>query len=158
MRAASCEARPVLTALDPVLLARVLTRALRRGGDFADVFFENKLSQTFRLQDGRIHEATTSVVRGAGVRVVVGQRAGYAYSDDLDEAALLRAAEAASLIARDGREQEVAVALAPSAAPQLYAPHADEPARLGPLRRPAWPGPTPPRAASTRASARSTPS
>ena len=129
MRATACgEASPVLTALDPVLLARVLTRALRRGGDFADVFFENKLSQTFRLQDGRIHEATTSVVRGAGVRVVVGQRAGYAYSDDLDEAALLRAAEAASLIARDGREQEVAVALAPSAAPQLYSPHADEPA------------------------------
>ncbi len=118
----------MLTALDPVLLARVLARALRRGGDFADVFFENKLSQTFRLQDGRIHEASTVVVRGAGVRVVVGQRAGYAYSDELDEPALLRAAEAASLIARDGREQTVAVALAPRVAPQLYAPHADEPA------------------------------
>ena len=70
-------------------------------------------------------------MRGAGVRVVVGQQAGYAYSDDLDEAALLRAAETASLIARDGREQEVAVALALSAAPQLYSPHADEPADSG---------------------------
>jgi TldD protein len=118
----------VTTALDPALLARVLSRALRRGGDFADVFFENRLTQTFRLQDGRIHEASTSVVRGAGVRVVVGQRAGYAFSDDLDESALLRAAEAASLIARDGREGDAAIELSPAAAPVLYEPHGDEPA------------------------------
>jgi TldD protein len=119
----------VLTGLDPVLLARVLARALRRGGDFADVFFENRLTQTFRLQDGRIQEASSNVVRGAGVRVVAGPRAGYAYSDDLDEASLLRAAEAASLIARDGREHGGAVVeLAVAAAPALYDAHADEPA------------------------------
>jgi TldD protein len=118
----------VLTALDPVLLARVLSRALRRGGDFADVFFESRLTQTFRLQDGRIHEASSNVVRGAGVRVVVGQRAGYAYSDDLDEASLLRAADAASLISRDGRENDVVVQLTAASAPALYDAHADEPA------------------------------
>jgi TldD protein len=118
----------VTTVLDPALLARVLSRALRRGGDFADVFFENRLTQTFRLQDGRIHEASTSVVRGAGVRVVVGQRAGYAFSDDLDENALLRAAEAASLIARDGSAEAAAIELTSAVAPALYEPHGDEPA------------------------------
>lgn len=118
----------MLTALDPDLLARVLSRALRRGGDFADVFFEHRLTQTFRLQDGAIREAATTLVRGAGVRVVVGERAGYAFSDDLDEGSLLRAAEAAALIARDGREQSVVIALAPAAAPMLYDPHPDEPA------------------------------
>jgi TldD protein len=117
-----------VTGLDGDLLARVLARALRRGGDFADVFFENRLVQTFQLQDGRIREASSTIVRGAGIRVVAGERAGYAYSDDLDEAALLRAAEAASLIVRDGRVQEAAVALAPSAAPSLYEQHPDEPA------------------------------
>jgi TldD protein len=118
----------VLSGLDHDVLGRILSRALRRGGDFADVFFENRLVQTFRLEDGRIREASSAVVRGAGVRVVVGERAGYAYSDDLDEAALLRAAEAASLIARDGREQVVPMDLSPSRAPSLYEPHADEPA------------------------------
>jgi TldD protein len=118
----------VLTALDPSLLARVLSRALRRGGDFADVFFENRLTQTFRLQDGIVREASSSVLRGAGVRVVVGQRAGYAYSDDVDEAALLRAAEAASLIVREGGEHDIIVALTPAAAPVLYATGSDEPA------------------------------
>jgi TldD protein len=117
----------VVTALDSSVLARVLSRALRRGGDFADVFFENRLTQTFRLQDGQIKEASSNVLRGAGVRVVVGQRAGYAYSDDLDEAALVRAAEAASLIARDGGEQDVTVKLTGRAAPALYDSHPDEP-------------------------------
>jgi TldD protein len=121
----------VLTALDPALLARVLSRALRRGGDFADVFFENRLTQTFRLQRGSIHDATTNVVRGAGVRVVAGQSAGYAYSEDLDEAALLRAAETASLIARDGRAHDGVVALSAATAPALYDAHADEPADSG---------------------------
>ena len=118
----------MLTALDSALLARVLSRALRRGGDFADVFFESRLTQMFRLQNGRIHEASSSVVRGAGVRVVVGQRAGYAYSDDLDEASLLRAADAASLISRDGREHDAIVRLTAVRAPALYDAHADEPA------------------------------
>jgi len=118
----------VLTALDPDLLTRVLSRALRRGGDFADVFFEHRLMQTFRLQDGAIREAATTLVRGAGVRVVVGERAGYAFSDDLDEGSLLRAAEAAALIARDGRAHALVVALEPANAPVLYDPHPDEPA------------------------------
>jgi TldD protein len=124
------ETGPVLTGLDPDLLARVLGRALRRGGDFADVFFEHRAMQTFRLQDGAIREAATTLIRGAGVRVVVGERSGYAFSDDLDEAALLRAAEAASLIARDGREQAATVLLGvpTSAHPGLYEAHSAEPA------------------------------
>jgi len=117
----------VLTGLERDVLERVLARALRRGGDFADVFFENKLVQSFRLQDGAVREASSTVVRGAGVRVVAGQRAGYAYSEDLDEAALLRAAEAASLIARDGGAGDATIVLAPVGAPALYGPHPDEP-------------------------------
>ena len=117
-----------MNALDPALLSRVLSRALRRGGDFADVFFENRLTQAFKLQDGLIRDASSTVIRGVGVRVVVGQRAGFAYSDDLDEAALLRAAEAASLIVRDGRAHDIAVDLAPVRAPALYREHPDEPA------------------------------
>lgn len=113
------------------MLGRVLSRALRRGGDFADVFFEDRLTQTFRLQDGVIRDASSTVLRGVGVRVVVGQRAGYAYSEDPDEAALLRAAEAASLIARDGRAQDVVVRLASASAPSLYDAPGDEPADSG---------------------------
>src|ERR1700730_11569694 len=114
--------------LDPALLTRVLSRALRRGGDFADVFFENRLTQAFQLQDGIVREASSIVLRGAGVRVVAGQRAGYAYSDDVDEEALLRAADAAALIVREGGDHDIVIALTPAAAPVLYATGSDEPA------------------------------
>ncbi|MGA8533297.1 MAG: metallopeptidase TldD-related protein [Candidatus Tumulicola sp.] len=88
--------------LDEAVLARVIRRALRGGGEFADVFCERRNSQSFRLQDGCIHEAACGVTLGVGIRVVAGESAGYAYSDDLSLEALMQAADAASLIARHG--------------------------------------------------------
>ncbi len=86
--------------LDESILARVIARALRHGGTFADVFCERRRVSAYRLQDGVIHEASTTRTIGVGVRVLVGESAGYAYSDDLEPEALLRAADAAALIAR----------------------------------------------------------
>ncbi len=85
---------------DEALLSRLIHRSLQRGGDFADVFCERRHTLSYRLQDGRIHDASYGVALGVGVRVVVGESAGYAYSDDLGDEALMQAAEAASLIAR----------------------------------------------------------
>jgi TldD protein len=78
-----------------------LTHALG-AGDYADAFLERKMTRSFRLQDGKVHEAGVSCVSGVGIRVISGERSGYAYSDDLSEEALLRAARTAALIARDG--------------------------------------------------------
>ncbi len=114
------EARQVQPGLDRDLLETILTRALGRGGDYADVFFEHRTAQSFRLQDERIHEAGLSVVRGAGIRVIVGERSGYAYSDDLSAAALLHAAQVAALIAHDGAAGAAVVGLRPRSAPSLY--------------------------------------
>ena len=86
--------------LDEALLSRLLHRALQRGGEFADVFCERRRALSYRLQDGRIHDASYGVTLGVGIRVVVGESAGYASSDDLSVEALLQAADAASLIAR----------------------------------------------------------
>jgi TldD protein len=87
--------------IDRDVFTRLLSRALRYGGDYADIFCERRRSYAFRLQDGHIHDGATSIVQGVGIRVVVGESAGYAYSDDLSTEALMRAAEAASLIARN---------------------------------------------------------
>jgi TldD protein len=109
--------------LEEAVPARLLQRALRRGGDFADVFCERRRSYSFRLQDGRIHEADVGVVRGVGIRVVIGESAGYAYSDDVAEKTLLETADAAALIVRGAAAGEGRVAaLQPVQTTQLYAP------------------------------------
>ncbi|PZR58930.1 MAG: metalloprotease TldD [Candidatus Meridianibacter frigidus] len=87
--------------LDSRLFDRLLGLALARGGDYADIFCERRHSSSFRLQDGRIHEGGVTLTRGVGIRVLVGESAGYAYSDDLSETALAHAAETASLIAHE---------------------------------------------------------
>ncbi|HUA08490.1 MAG TPA: metallopeptidase TldD-related protein [Candidatus Acidoferrales bacterium] len=102
-------------------LRRLLERALRYGGDFADVFCERRRSYAFRLEDGQIRDGTSSITQGVGIRVVTGESAGYAYSDDLSLEALLRAAEAASLIARNAPAQKTgSIDLRESGVAQLY--------------------------------------
>ncbi|MDP9297033.1 MAG: TldD/PmbA family protein, partial [Actinomycetota bacterium] len=82
--------------LDRSLVEEVLRAAFARGGQFAEVFVEEKSSVSARLDDGKIEEFTSGLDRGAGVRVGRGTSFGYAFSNRLDRDALLEAAEAAS--------------------------------------------------------------
>ncbi len=88
--------------IDSPVLERVLSEALRHGGDFAEVFAEDKSTSSALLDDGRVEELSSGRERGAGIRVVAGETTGFAHTADLSEAGLLRAAEAASAVARDG--------------------------------------------------------
>src|SRR5208337_3276125 len=94
--------------LDKETFDRLISRALRYGGDFADVYCERRRVYAFRLQDGRIHEGATTLTLGVGIRVVTGESAGYAYCEDLSTEALMRAADAASLVARSAQNGTVA--------------------------------------------------
>jgi TldD protein len=103
------------TLVETSVIERVLGAALRRGGDFAEVFVEDRAGTTAVLDDGRVEELSSGRDRGAGVRVVVGDTTGYAHTADLSESGLLAAAEAAAAVARDGGGGRV-VTLAPRAA------------------------------------------
>jgi TldD protein len=106
---------------DESMLSRLISRALRRGAEFADVFCERRRVLAYRLQDGKIHDSSYTVTVGVGIRVVTGESAGYAYSDDLSEEALFAAADAASLVARNAPQDEVrAVDLRAAAVPSFY--------------------------------------
>jgi TldD protein len=106
--------------LDTDVVERLLAAALERGGDYADVFCERRRAVSFRLQSGQIHESGVSVTQGVGVRVIVGESAGYAFSDDLSFESLQRAARIASLIARDGRGANRSVKVTGSTATPFY--------------------------------------
>src|SRR3954471_7417827 len=88
--------------IEPAVLERVLGAALRGGGDFAEVFVEDRSSSTARYDDGRIEELTSGRDRGAGIRVIVGESTGYAHTADISEAGLHDAALAAAGAARGG--------------------------------------------------------
>ena len=88
--------------IEQPVLQRVLTDALRTGGDFAEVFVEDRRSSSAVLDDGRVEEFTSGRDRGAGIRVIRGETTGFAHTADLSEGGLLAAAEAAAAAARGG--------------------------------------------------------
>ncbi len=88
--------------LDESVIQRTLTAALRTGGDFAEVFVEDKRSSSAMLDDGRVEELSSGRDRGAGIRVVVGETTGFAHTADLTDDGLRAAAEAAAAAARTG--------------------------------------------------------
>jgi len=104
--------------LEESVIQRVLGAALRTGGDFAEVFVEDKRSTSARLDDGRVEELSSGRDRGAGIRVVAGDTTGYAHTADLSEAGLRAAAEAAAAAARGGGGGERVVALSRVDAPR----------------------------------------
>ena len=106
--------------LDRDVFERLLAAALTHGGDYADVFCERRRTVSFRLQSGQIHESGLAISSGVGIRVVVGESAGYGYSDDLAPESLLRAAGAASLIARGGSGGARAARIASAGVQQIY--------------------------------------
>jgi TldD protein len=76
-----------------------LSEALSQGGDYADVYFEYQATSTISMDEGIVKTATQGVSLGAGVRVISGERTGYAYSDDLSPDKIKQAAKVAARIA-----------------------------------------------------------
>src|SRR3954471_22781800 len=88
--------------LEESAVQRTLKLALRTGGDFAEVFAEDRRSSSARLDDGKVEELTSGRDRGAGIRVVRGETTGFAHTADLSEAGLEEAAGAAAAAAGGG--------------------------------------------------------
>jgi len=62
--------------IDHDVVDRTLATALRNGGDFAELFAEDKRSSSAVFDDGRVEELTSGRDRGVGIRVVVGDTTG----------------------------------------------------------------------------------
>jgi len=88
--------------MDKEILANVIARALEKGGDFADVYLENRISRQIVMEESIFKGGLYGISQGAGVRVISGNKTGYAYTDEITEEKLLRAAEVASFVATGG--------------------------------------------------------
>jgi len=80
-------------------LQRYLAAALSAGGDYADLYFEYHTTTSITVDESIVKSATQGISAGCGVRVLSGERTGYAYTDDLAPEKILRAARTAALIA-----------------------------------------------------------
>ncbi|MBI2680565.1 MAG: metalloprotease TldD [Candidatus Solibacter usitatus] len=80
-------------------LESYLADALSRGGDYADLYFEYLSTSSMSLDESIVKSATQGVSVGVGVRVIAGERTGYAYSDDLSPEKIRKAAKVAACIA-----------------------------------------------------------
>jgi TldD protein len=80
-------------------LQHYLSEALSQGGDYADLYFEYLATSSISIDEGIVKSATQGVSLGVGIRVISGERTGYAYSDDLDPDKIRKAARVAACIA-----------------------------------------------------------
>jgi len=89
-------------------LERYLAAALSAGGDYADLYFEYLSSTALMADESMIKSASQGISAGCGIRVVSGERTGYAYTDDLTPERILHAARTAALIASGPAKTPVA--------------------------------------------------
>ena len=80
-------------------LENYLEEALSQGGDYADLYFEYLVTSSIGIDESMVKSAAQGVSMGVGVRVIAGERTGYAYSDDLAPEKIRKAANVAAHIA-----------------------------------------------------------
>ena len=92
---------PILdqAGVDPDEAVSILQNALV-GADDGELFLERAESESLVFDDGRLKSAAYDATEGFGLRVVAGETAGYAHSNEISAAAMRRAAETASLAKR----------------------------------------------------------
>ncbi|GAB3288651.1 metalloprotease TldD [Pseudidiomarina andamanensis] len=84
-------------------LATLYTGAI----DFADIYLQSSVNESWVLEDGIVKEGSFHIEAGLGVRAVHGEKTGFAYADDISPQALQKAAAAARGISLAGDNKQV---------------------------------------------------
>lgn len=84
---------------------QVMDSMLSPSVDNADIYFQCSHFESWSLEGGIIKEGVHNIEQGAGVRVVCGEKTGFAYSDRIELSTLLEAAKNVKAIARQGQNE-----------------------------------------------------
>lgn len=82
--------------IDPPALSRVFAVMTARGADFADIYLQHRRETVLKMDEGIVSRADTRIDQGAGLRVVAGDRSGFAFTENLTPEALRLAAREAA--------------------------------------------------------------
>ena len=88
--------------LETVDTAAILRRALSRGGDFADIYYEDAAFTSVACEDCKVERVLAAVDRGVGIRVISEFCTAYAYTNQLGFDSLLQLADTVSRGVRGG--------------------------------------------------------
>jgi TldD protein len=89
--------------VDQATVARVMSELTANGADAADLYFQHTRNNFLQLEDGIVSNANSGIEQGVGLRVVIGDQTGYAFTEDLTLPSMLAAARTAAAIAAGGR-------------------------------------------------------
>ena len=98
---------------------KIIANLLSTPVDVADIYFQSSHFESWSLEGGIVKEGNHSIERGAGVRVVSGDKTGFAYSDRLELPILLEAANNVKAIVRQGQQAQTQIK-SHANWPQLY--------------------------------------
>jgi len=84
--------------IDETLCRKLLEKALSKGGDFADLYFEYTVSNYLGLEDGKVNQSYGDISLGVGIRTVKGDQTGYGFTQDLTEESMMSVAATAATI------------------------------------------------------------
>src|SRR3990167_1560539 len=85
---------------------KILKKALKMGGDFADIYIEETVNTSIICEENKIEKVISGRDRGLGLRVIFDFKTAYAYTNDLTEKGLLELAETVSKAVKQGRAQK----------------------------------------------------
>jgi len=83
--------------LREIVLEEVLTAAMSRGGDFAEIYIEDRLNKSITLMSGAIEKSLSGRDYGMGIRILSGLKSIYVYTNDLSKDNLIKLAQEAAL-------------------------------------------------------------
>ncbi len=92
------------TSIDESAIDKVMNSMMRTSLDDADLYFQTSFYESWQLEDSQVKSGSYSIDKGVGIRAVSEDKTGFAYSDDIELPAMLRAAEAARSIALSEKE------------------------------------------------------
>jgi TldD protein len=105
--------------VDDAVLRSVMSELVRNGADSAELYFQYSRANALTLEDGIVSSASTTIDQGVGLRAVVGDQTGYAFTEDLSPDAMKGAARVAAAIAKSGAAT-LPVAFTTASAPARY--------------------------------------
>ncbi|MGL4773240.1 MAG: TldD/PmbA family protein [Clostridium sp.] len=95
--------------LSKEVVSAVLSRCLVTGGDFAEIFEEDSISNAIGIMDGKVESAVGGRIYGIGIRIYKGLKSVYAYTNNNSLQALLDTATKAAMALGEMKEEKFIV-------------------------------------------------